>query len=32
MRRLRRVVDSAALSRWLPQLTPTSGLCYLAPF
>lgn len=32
MRRLRRVVDSTALSRWFPQLTGVTGLCYLAPF
>jgi len=32
MRRLRRAVDSTALSRWFPQLAGVTGLCYLAPF
>jgi len=31
MRRLRRAVDSTALSRWFPQLAGVTGLCYLSP-
>ncbi len=32
VRRLRRFVDSSALSRWFPRLSGVRGLCFLAPF